>query len=401
MAYRLSHSIYHLLPHDLEAEKAIFRAVMKDNDAMVHVTENLLPQDFYRPAHQIICSAIYELFMYNKPVKLETLIHILKEKGKLRKIGGEAYLSRIVKNGEVEQDVEYYAKIVRDKACLRRLIEMSNKILKRCKDEDNVDDILDFVEDSVFEILETKIKPKYYYHIGKLIEKSINILEECEMDKSKVKEMPAGVNLLENVMPGIEKPGFYAFYVHPRIGKTNYILPIVKDAAVVKNIPVAIFLLEMSKEQISMCLHHYEAKIESSCIRDRFLNQDERDGFLSQDEWIKLISAAENLCSAPIYIYDSSDIMLREIIQKAHSFKKDIDTGIIIIDHFELINAHSSSEDTNHDFVKAMKSLKVLAKDLDMAIVTFLNKFSTLDILKYHVDTVALISGDKKMLHTN
>ena len=330
--------------------------------------------------------------MYNKPVKLEPLIHILKEKGKLRKIGGEAYLSRIVKNGEVEQDVEYYAKIVRDKACLRRLIEMSNKILKRCKDEDNVDDILDFVEDSVFEILETKIKPKYYYHIGKLIEKSIDILEECERDKSKVKEMPAGVNLLENVMPGIEKPGFYAFYVHPRIGKTNYILSIVEDAAVVKNIPVAILSLDTPKEQLSMWLLLYKAGVELSR---------QKQVFLKKDDWIELVSAAGDLCSAPIYIDDSSDIMLREIIQKAHSFKKDIVTGIIIIDHFELINAHSSSEDTNHDFVKAMKSLKVLAKDLDMAIVTFLNKFSTLDILKYHVDTVALISGDKKIFHTN
>ena len=392
MANPLLPSVYHILPHDLEAEKAIFRAVMKDNDAMVYVTENLLPQDFYRPAHQIICSAIYELFMYNKPVKLETLIHILKEKGKLRKIGGEAYLSRIVKNGEVEQDVEYYAKIVRDKACLRRIIEMSNKILKRCKDEDNVDDILDFVEDSVFEILETKIKPKYYYHIGKLIEKSIDILEECERDKSKVKEMPAGVNLLENVMPGIEKPGFYAFYVHPRIGKTNYILSIVEDAAVVKNIPVAILSLDTPKEQLSMCLLLYKAGVELSR---------QKQVFLKKDDWIELVSAAGDLCSAPIYIDDSADIMLREIIQKAHSFKKDIDTGIIIIDHFELINAHSSSEDTNHDFVKAMKSLKVLAKDLDMAIVTFLNKFSTLDILKYHVDTVALISGNKKIFHTN
>lgn len=386
MANPLLPSVYHILPHDLEAEKAIFRAVMKDNDAMVYVTENLLPQDFYRPAHQIICSAIYELFMYNKPVKLETLIHILKEKGKLRKIGGEAYLSRIIKNGEVEQDVEYYAKIVRDKACLRRIIEMSNKILKRCKDEDNVDDILDFVEDSVFEILETKIKPKYYYHIGKLIEKSIDILEACERDKSKVKEMPAGVNLLENVMPGIEKPGFYAFYVHPRIGKTNYILSIVEDAAVVKNIPVAILSLDTPKEQLSMCLLLYKAGVELSR---------QKQVFLKKDDWIELVSAAGDLCSAPIYIDDSADIMLREIIQKAHSFKKDIDTGIIIIDHFELINAHSSSERIDSDFVKAMKSLKALAKDLDIAIVTFLNNLSTLDILKYHVDVVALISGDK------
>ena len=193
MANRLLPSIYYLLPHDLEAEKSIFRAVVRDNHAMVHVTENLLPEDFYRPAHQIICSAIYELFMYNEPVNLETLIHILKEKGKLSKIDGEAYLSRIVKNGEAEPDVEYYAKIVRDKACLRRLIKMSNKIIKRCYDEANVDNIIDFVERSVFEILEKKIKPQYY-HIDQLIEKNIDILEECQMDTSKVKSVLAGVN---------------------------------------------------------------------------------------------------------------------------------------------------------------------------------------------------------------
>ena len=179
-------SLYHLPPHSIEAEESILSAILIDNSTLLDVLEILTPEDFYRSSHQIIFSAITSLFTKNEPVDLVTLNNILKEQGELEKVGGAAYLARLVDTVPLAVNAQHYARIVHDKASLRRLIEKANIITKRCfEDRGNVDEVIDFAETSIFEISESKTKQSFS-PLSKIIENNIDVLEERQGNKALI-----------------------------------------------------------------------------------------------------------------------------------------------------------------------------------------------------------------------
>jgi len=352
--------LYHLPPQSLEAEESILSAILVDNDTLLEVLEILSPEDFYRSAHQKIFSAISELFLRNEPVDLVTLTNILREHDRLEEIGGAAYLANLVDTVPLAVNAQYYAKIVYDKACLRRLIEKTNSIAKRCfEDRGDVDSVIDFAESSIFEISENKIRPTFY-PIGKIIESNIDVLEERQGNRALVTGVATGFTKLDELTAGFQKSDLVILAGRPGMGKTALALNIAKNAAVDSNIPVAIFSLEMSKEQLSLRMLSSEARIDSSRLRR---------GFISQDDWIKITDSAGILSQAPIFIDDSPSITALEIRAKSRRLKMEKDIGLIIIDYLQLMKGRVSAERRDLEISEISRSLKALAKELDLPVV--------------------------------
>ena len=353
-------SLYHLPPQSIDAEESILSAILIDNDTLLEVLDVLAPKDFYRSAHQKIYYAITELFTKNEPVDLVTLANILKEKGQLEEIGGATYLARLVDVVPLAVNAQHYAKIVHDKACLRRLIEKANEIAKRCfDDQGNVDDVIDFAESSIFEISENKIKPAFY-PLGKIIESSIDMLEELQGNKALVTGVATGYPLLDNKTAGLQKSDLIILAARPSMGKTALALNISRNTAVDFGIPVAIFSLEMSKEQLSMRMLCSEASVDSSRIRS---------GFIGKENWVDITDAAGILSEAPIYIDDSPDLSALEIRAKARRLKMDKDIGLVIVDYLQLMKGRHSAERRELEISEISRSLKALAKELDIPVL--------------------------------
>ena len=352
--------LYHLPPQSLDAEESILSAILVDNDTLLEVLEILSPEDFYRSAHQKIFFAISELFSRNEPVDLVTLTNILREQDRLEEIGGAAFLANLVDTVPLAVNAQYYAKIVHDKACLRRLIEKTNSIAKRCfEDRGDVDNVIDFAESSIFEISENKIRPTFY-PIGKIIESNIDVLEERQGNRTLVTGVATGFTKLDELTAGLQKSDLVILAGRPGMGKTAFALNIAKNAAVDSNIPVAIFSLEMSKEQLSLRMLSSEARIDSSRLRR---------GFISQDDWIKITDSAGVLSQAPIFIDDSPNITALEIRAKSRRLKMERNIGLIIIDYLQLMKSRIAAERRDLEISEISRSLKALAKELDIPVV--------------------------------
>jgi replicative DNA helicase len=347
-------------PQNLEAEESLLSAVMLDNSTLYDVLERLVPEDFYRSTHQKIFSGIIDLFQKNEPIDLVTLTNLLKEKGDLEAIGGATYLAKLVDTAPVAVNAQYYAKIIHDKSSLRQLIHKANAITKRCyEDRGDVQDMIDFAEKAVFEISGNENRQSFYA-LSSLVQKNIDALEERQGNKSLITGVPTGYSRLDNLTSGLQNSDLVILAGRPSMGKTALALNIARNVAVDANIPVAVFSIEMSREQLSMRLLCSEARIDSSRLRS---------GFFSREDWVNLTSAAEVLSEAPIYIDDSPDISVMGIRAKARRLKMDKNIGLVIIDYLQLMKASSSSERRDLEISEISRSLKALAKELNLPVM--------------------------------
>ena len=351
---------YGLPPQNIEAEEAIISAVLIDNDALLEVIETLAAGDFYRTAHQKIYAAIIDLFDKAEPVDLVTLANKLKENGQLEEIGGASYLARLVDAVPLAVNAQHYAKIVHDKASLRRLIEKSNAIVKRCFEErGNADEVIDYAESAIFEISEKKSRQSFF-PLSKIILSNIETLEEKQGNRSLVTGVPTGFSRLDNLTSGLQNSDLIILAARPSMGKTALALNIARNAAVDGGVPVAIFSLEMSKEQLSLRMLCSEARIDSSRLKG---------GFFSMEDWRRLTDAAGILSEAPIYIDDSASLSAMEIRAKARRLKMDKNIGLIIIDYLQLMQGRASAERRDLEISEISRALKSLAKELELPVM--------------------------------
>lgn len=353
-------SLYALPPQSIAAEESIISAILIDNETLFEVLDILRPEDFYRSAHQKIFAAISELFTRNEPTDLVTLANILRERGALEEIGGATYLASLVDTVPLAVNPVQYARIIHDKASLRRLIEKANAIVQKCFDEQGgVDEIIDFAEASIFEISENKINPAFF-PISQILEKNIDTLEERQGNKALITGVTTGFSQLDTMTAGLQGSDLIILAARPSMGKTALALNIARNAAVAGNVPAAIFSLEMSKEQLSMRMLCAEARIDSARLRS---------GFFSREDWDKLTDAATVLSDAPIFIDDSADISAMDIRAKSRRLKMDKDVGLIIIDYLQLMKGRASAERRDLEISEISRSLKGLAKELDLPVI--------------------------------
>jgi len=353
-------SLYKIPPQSIEAEESLLSGILIDNNTLIDVIDIISPEDFYRSAHQKIFSGIVELFSKNEPVDLVTLTNALKERGHLEEIGGATYLATLVDTVPLAVNAKHYAKIVHNKALLRSLIGKANKIAKECfEDRGNVDEIIDFAESSIFEISKDKHKQSFFL-ISEIIDSNIETLEERQGNKTLVTGVPTGFTRLDNLTSGLQKSELIILAARPSMGKTALALNIARNAAVDANVPVAIFSLEMSKEQLSMRMLCSEARIDSSRLRG---------GFFSMEDWRKLTDAAGVLSDTSIFIDDTPDISAMEIRAKARRLKMEKDIGLVIVDYLQLMKGRMSAERRDLEISEISRSLKVLAKELDVPVM--------------------------------
>ncbi len=353
-------SLKKLPPQSIEAEESILSAILLDNSTLLDVLELLRPEDFYRTAHQTIFAAIESLFSKAEPVDLITLTNALRDSNDLEKIGGATYLARIVDTVPSAINVSHYASIVRDKSALRRLIARAGEIAQRCyEDAGDFDQVLDFAEGAVFEISENKHKAAFH-PLGKVIESNIDALEERQGNKALITGIPTGFTRLDHMTSGLQGSDLIILAARPAMGKTALALNMARNAAFESNIPVAIFSLEMSKEQLSMRMLCSEARVDSSRVRS---------GFLNPEDWNRITDAAGTLSEAPLFIDDSPDISTTSIRTKCRRLKMDKDLGLVIIDYLQLMRGRIGTERRDLEISEISRSLKLLAKELNVPVV--------------------------------
>ncbi len=349
-----------LPPQNVEAEQALLSAILGDNTTLLEVVDLLGPADFYRSAHGVIFAAMIDLFNRGEPIDLVTVTNALKEKGRLEDVGGASFVARLLDEVLPAANAQHYARIVHDKAVLRRLIEQANAIAKRCYGEQGpAEEIVDFAEAAIFEVTEKKAR-QAFYPLSKLIDRSIDFLEEKQKNKSLVTGVPTGFLEIDRLTSGLQNADLIILAARPSMGKTALALNIARNAAVEAGVPVAIFSLEMSKEQITLRLLCAEARIDSSKLRS---------GFLTAEDWERVTDAASTLQNAPIFIDDSPGLTALEVRAKARRLKMDKNVGLIVIDYLQLMQGRPNAERRELEISEISRALKSLAKELDLPVL--------------------------------
>ncbi len=353
-------SLHKVPPQNLEAEQSILGGILLDNQALNAVLEILTQTDFYSDAHRKIFASIVDLSNRNEPADLITLSNIMKDQKKLDQVGGISYLASLVDNVGSAANISYYARIVKEKSTLRRMIEAATEILNRSYDVGmDVDQMLDQAEHAIFEISENKIRPSFS-PMREILKSSFQTIEKLYANKELITGVATGFDNLDDITSGLQKSDLIIVAGRPSMGKTAFALNIAQNAALLTGIPVAVFSLEMAKEQLVMRMLAAEARVDSQRLRK---------GFLGETDWPKLTAAAGRLSDAPIYIDDTPAITVIEMKAKARRLKAENGLGLIVIDYLQLMRGSAYKDSREQEISEISRSLKALAKELSVPVI--------------------------------
>lgn len=353
-------SLYKVPPQNLEAEQSILGSILLENNAINSVLEVLTKGDFYNEAHRKIFGVMVELSERNEPVDLITLSNALRNKNMLEMIGGTAYLASLVDNVPSAANVANYARIVKEKAILRGLIGSATEIITSCYETGtDVDQVLDQAEHSIFEISENKVRPSFY-PIREIVKDSFRSIEDLYARKELITGVPTGFEKIDDLTSGLQNSDLIIIAGRPSMGKTAFALNIAQFAALEGQTPVAIFSLEMSKEQLAFRLLASEAKVDSQRLRK---------GFLGETDWPKLTTAAGRLSEAPLFIDDTPAITVLEMKAKSRRLKADTGLGLIVVDYIQLMRSSGFRDSREQEISEISRSLKALAKELKVPVI--------------------------------
>lgn len=343
-----------------EVEMAVLGAMMIEKESVPKGIELLTPESFYLKEHRIIFEAIRNLFEANEPVDTVTLYNELKKSGYIDQVGGGAYLSKLTQNISSAANIEYHAKIVLEKHILRSLITASMDIAKSAYEgSDDAFDLLDDAERKIFEITEEHLK-KTYSPMDKAVRDAMEYIELIHSKKKQHFAVPTGYYLLDDMLGGFQKSDLVILAARPSMGKTAFALSLARNAAIDYKIPVAVFSLEMATLQIVIRLLCAEAKLNAHLVRT---------GKIPMEDAHKLSKNIHKLSDAPIYIDDSPAQTILEVRAKARRLKAEKKIGIIFIDYLQLMTASSKMESREREISHISRSLKSLAKELNIPIV--------------------------------
>jgi replicative DNA helicase len=353
-------SLHKVPPQNLEAEQSVLGGILLDNLALNTVLELLETDDFYSEAHRKIFSAIIELSNRNEPCDLITLSNILKIQKRIEKVGGTAYLASLVDNVSSAVNIAYYAKIIKEKSILRRLIGTATEILNKSYDAGmDIDSVLDEAEHAIFEISENKIRPSFH-PIREIIKDSFKTIERLYAKKELVTGVATGFDKIDDLTSGLQNSDLIIIAGRPSMGKTAFALNIAQFAALETGVPVAIFSLEMAKEQLATRMLASEARVDSQRLRK---------GFLGETDWPKLTTAAGRLSEAPIYIDDTPAITVIEMKAKSRRLKAEAGLGLVILDYLQLMRGGAFKDSREQEISEISRSLKALAKELSVPVI--------------------------------
>ena len=348
-------------PHDIDAEQAILGSMLTDKDAVIAALEVLKEDSFYREDHKLIFSAITSLYSKNEPIDVITVKAELSEMGVLDRVGGLEYLVELPERVPTTANVKRYVKIVDEKAMLRRLISTANELIALGYDEsEDVDNIMDMAEKRVFDMTQKK-NAKGYAVMKDILVESFAELERLYNQKGNVTGVSTGFYDLDNITAGLHNSDLLIVAARPAMGKSAFAINLAANAAIMSKVPVVIFNLEMSKEQVGNRILCSEALVDSNKIRT---------GQLEDEDWMKLAQTLGKMSDAPIYIDDTPGISAMEIRAKCRKLKIEKDIGLIVIDYLQLISGSGKKNTSREQEISEIsRSLKILAKELNVPVI--------------------------------
>ena len=351
---------HRLPPQNLEAEQCVLGSIMLQQGAMPRAAEILTEDDFYRDAHKYIFSAMITLFDRGEPLDLITVSNLLKDNNRFEATGGPTYLATLTDIVPVAANIAYYARIVREKAILRKLIATGTEIASRCYEEqDDIDGLLDDVETTVFEISRAK-SGQSYHSLKTVISSTFKYIEQLYERKEHITGVPTEYHDFDKMTAGLQRSDLIILAGRPSMGKTALAISIAQNATLLHKVPVAIFSLEMSKEQLGMRM---------LCSISRVDAQRLRTGFLKDQDWPKLTRAVTQLSEAPIYIDDTPAITVLEMRAKARRLKTEHNIGMVVVDYLQLMRGRTNAQSREQEISEISRSLKAMAKELNIPVV--------------------------------
>ena len=354
--------IKRVMPHSVEAEQSVVGAMLMDKDAILTASELVSGQDFYQSAYGVIFDSMVELFNEGKPVDLVTLQDRLKEKDVPPEISSLEFVRDLVAAVPTSANVKYYAQIVADKSMLRRLIKLNDQISNACyAGNEPLPAILEMTEKSVFELLQRRNLGEYT-PIKQVVLNALDRIEKASQNKGMVTGIPTGFTDLDYKLSGLQPSDLVLVAARPSMGKTAFVLNIAQYVAFKREKSVAVFSLEMSKEQLVNRLFALESQVDSQALRT---------GNLKDSDWEKLIEGAGIIGKSNLIIDDTPGISVSELRSKCRKYKLEHDIQLIIIDYLQLMTGSVGrhSESRQQEISEISRSLKALARELNVHVV--------------------------------
>jgi replicative DNA helicase len=363
MSVQTEASLQKLPPQNIEAEQMVLGAILIENDSINKVVETLSPDDFYKDTHRRIFKAMLDMFETGDAIDLVTLSDTLRGKTGLEAVGGASYLATLVSLVPTAANIKHHARIVREKAVLRKLIHSATDIITQSYEDSrtvvNIDELLDRAEKSIFEIAQGKIKDSFV-SMKNIVGHSFAIVERLYEKKEMVTGLATGFLDLDERTSGFQQSDLIIIAGRPSMGKTAFCLNIAAYAAIEKGQSVAIFSLEMSKEQLVLRMLGSESRVDAHKLRT---------GHLSDRDWTPLSTAAGRLAEAPIFIDDTAAISVLETRAKARRLKADQGLDLIIVDYLQLMRGRGDEGSREQEISNISRSLKALAKELQVPVI--------------------------------
>ncbi|PIR05750.1 replicative DNA helicase [Candidatus Kuenenbacteria bacterium CG11_big_fil_rev_8_21_14_0_20_37_9] len=357
-------------PQNLEAEQAVLGSLLIDKEAITKIADSLLGEDFYKEAHRLIYEAIVDLYAKKEPLDILSLSSRLTGKKQLEQIGGRSYLAELTNAVPTSSNIAHYAKIVREKHILRKLITTSAEIQKIAFDnkDKEIDALLDIAENKLFGISQGFLKPEFS-SIKNLLSEAFDRIDELHKEKGKLRGIPTGFTSLDNKLAGLQKSDLIIIAARPSMGKTSLALDIARQIAVKQKIPVGIFSLEMSKEQLIDRMLCAEAQVDLWKMRTGQLS--DKETHMGESDFSLIGHAMGTLSEAPIYIDDTPLANVMEIRTKARRLQAERGLGLIVIDYLQLMEGRGiSSVDNRVQVVSEIsRGLKAIARELRLPVL--------------------------------
>ncbi|MCS5489400.1 replicative DNA helicase [Algoriphagus limi] len=350
-------------PQAVELEEAVLGALMLEKDALTQVIDILKVESFYKDAHQVIFQAILDLFQDSQPIDLLTVTSQLRKNGTLEVAGGAFYITELTSKVSSAANIEYHARIITEQAIKRELIRISSDIQKNAYEETtDVFELLDEMEQSLFEISEKNIR-KNYSDMRSIMREAIAEMESKKDQKDGLTGVPSGFTALDRVTSGWQKSDLVIIAARPAMGKTAFVLSVLRNAAVDHSRPVAIFSLEMSSVQLVNRLISSEAELDSEKIKK---------GSLQEHEWAQLVHKTAKLSKAPLFVDDTPALSILELRAKARKLKAQHDIQMIVIDYLQLMSGDSKGGgggNREQEIASISRALKKIAKELEIPVI--------------------------------
>ena len=347
-------------PHSVEAEQSVLGSILLDKEAMISVSETLVPEDFYKEAHKVIYESMLKLYNSQSEIDLITLTDELRDQGYLDDIGGIAYITSLSTVVPTTSNIKYYVNIVKEKSISRQLISAANDIINLGYDGSaKVEYVLENAEKKIFDISQERATNDFQ-PINQVISEALSMLEKLYEEKNDVTGLTTGFRDLNKKINGLQRSDLLLIAARPAMGKTAFALNLVQNAALKGDASVAVFSLEMSKEQLVQRMIASQSTVELKKIKT---------GTLADNDWPRITDGMAILSGAKIHIDDTPGIKISELRSKCRKLKIEKGLDLVLIYYLQLMEGEGQNESRQQEIAKISRSLKILAKELDCPVV--------------------------------